>query len=445
MSETKPSFFQSVIEACTKAYRFCTHDVWNVDDGGRLSKIVKAANLAVRCFFNQEVQERACSLTYRTVLAMVPALAMLFAIARGFGFQNLVHGQLMSYFPSQRQALESALSFVDRYLSHASEGAFVGIGLIVLLYTLIMLISSVERSFNRVWGIAHDRPFYRKVTDYTALFVFIPVLMICSAGLTLFMSSMVQDALPVAFSPVVSVVLDCVPILLVWLMFTFAFWLLPHTKVNFRYAFISGMVFGSLFFLVQWIFVEGQMLVSSYNAIYGSFAFLPLLLFWMQISWMLVLMGTVMTYSLQNIYGFNYSHHDDVESISDAYFDEITIMSLAVIVNRFQEQESPLTKDDLAGGQYKIPIVLVNRVLKRLMKAGLVSEVKHTEGTEAYQPAFAIHKMTLKEVKRRLSAVGSSRFLSVADQQFSASYAKMAKADESVLVGDLLKNDKSEK
>lgn len=251
--------------------------------------------------------------------------------------------------------------------------------------------------------------------------------------------------LPLAFSPVVSFLLDLVPIVLVWLMFTFAFWLLPHTKVNFRYAFISGMVFGSLFFLVQWIFVEGQMFVSSYNAIYGSFAFLPLLLFWMQISWMLVLMGAVMTYSLQNIYGFNYSHHDDVESISDAYFDEITIMSLAVIVKRFQEQESPLTKDDLAGGRYKIPIVLVNRVLKRLKKAGLVSEVKLAEGAEAYQPAFAIEKMTLKEVKRRLSALGSSRFLSVADQQFAKSYAMMAEADESVLVGDLLKNEKSEK
>ncbi|MDO4511564.1 MAG: YihY/virulence factor BrkB family protein [Bacteroidales bacterium] len=439
MSETKASFFQSKKAFIAKAYRFCTHGVWDVEEGGRLSDIVKAANLAVKCFTNQEVQERACSLTYRTVLAAVPALAMLFAIARGFGFQNLVHGQLMEYFPSQRQALESAVGFVDSYLAHASEGAFVGIGLVMLLYTLVMLISSVERAFNKVWGIENGRPMYRKVTDYTALFLFIPVLIVCSTGLSILMSGMVQDALPVMFSPLLSLLLDVVPVVLMWLVFTLAFWLLPHTKVKFRYALISGIVFGTLFFLVQWVFVEGQMLVSGYNAIYGSFAFLPLLLFWMQISWMLVLMGAVMTYSLQNIYGFNYTHHDDVETISSAYLDEVSIMALAVIAKRFEQAEPPLEKADLAGDTYRIPIVLVNRIIDRLLKAELISEVKTAKGTEAYQPAFATEQMTLKEVRHRLSTLGSNRFLTVADQQFARSYSIMAQADDGIAVSQLLK------
>ena len=109
MSSSKPSTKDRIIQA----YKYCMHGVWHVEGGGHLNKIVRAANLAVRCFLNKEVQERACSLTYRTILSLVPALAMLFAIARGFGFQKLVHGQLMGYFPAQQEALEMAMQFVD--------------------------------------------------------------------------------------------------------------------------------------------------------------------------------------------------------------------------------------------------------------------------------------------------------------------------------------------
>ncbi|MCQ2287673.1 MAG: YihY/virulence factor BrkB family protein [Muribaculaceae bacterium] len=438
MSNNNPHTRQSLASLAMRAYRYCTHDVWNIEGSGKLHKIVKAANLAIRCFFNQEVQERACALTYRTVLALVPALAMLFAIARGFGFQNLIHGQLIGYLPSQRKALEQALTFVDRYLEHASEGAFVGIGLLVLLYTLVMLMGNVESTFNKIWGLEHGRPLYRKVTDYTALFVFIPVLMICSAGISLMLTSMGQHLLPLALSPVLHFMLDCVPLVLVWLMFTFAFWLIPHTKVSFRYALISGVVFGSLFFLLQWVFVRGQILVSGYNAIYGSFAFLPLLLFWMQLSWMLVLLGTVMTYSLQNIYGFNYSHHEDVNTISTAYLDEITIMSLALIVKRFENGQPPMGKAQLSGDEYNIPIHLANRIIDRLLKTGLITEVRTDDGDEAFLPAFTIEQMTLHNVKQRLSTLGSNRFLTVADRKFAGSYDLIANAPGDTLVKDLL-------
>ena len=438
MANARRSFFQSATASLTRAYRFCTRDVWNDENEGRVSNIVKVANLAVRNFFNHEVQERACALTYRTVLALVPALAMLFAIARGFGFQNLVHGQLMTYFPAQREALESALTFVDSYLAHASEGLFVGIGLVALFYTNISLISSVETTFNKIWGVAHNRSLYRRVTDYTAMLVFIPVLMVCSGGLSIFMSSTVQDALPVEFSPVVSLLLDCLPIVLEWLMFAFAFWLLPNAKVQFRYALLSAVVFGTIFLLVQWIFMQGQIMVSSYNAIYGSFAFVPLFLLWLQISWTLILLGAVSTYSMQNIFGFHYSHHHDVSHISPAYFEELSIMALALIVKRFSEQQPPLTKGDLAGKQYKIPIVLVNSIFSHLYKAGLISKAT-TESGDGYQPAFAIEKMTIKEVKHRLRSCGSNRFLAVADQQFAPAYSTLANASDSMLVAELIK------
>ncbi len=111
--------------------KYCISGVWN-DRRTLLSvKILKVINLSVRSFMDRDLQMRSCALTYNTVLAIIPALAMLFAIARGFGFQNLMQSELFRYFPAQRQALETALTYVDNYLAQASQGIFIGIGLLV--------------------------------------------------------------------------------------------------------------------------------------------------------------------------------------------------------------------------------------------------------------------------------------------------------------------------
>ena len=134
-------------------YNYSTSGVWSDTRRNWKVNLMKTANLSVRSFLNADLQNRAASLTYQTLLAIVPALALLFAICRGFGFQNLVESQLFSSFPAQSKALATALKFVDSYLAQSSEGIFVGIGIIFLLWTLISLISNVEDAFNKICGI----------------------------------------------------------------------------------------------------------------------------------------------------------------------------------------------------------------------------------------------------------------------------------------------------
>lgn len=131
---------------------YCISGVWDDTKSEWPVKAVKVINLSIRSFLDRDLQMRSCALTYNTVLAIVPALAMLFAIARGFGFQNLMQSELFRYFPAQRQALETALTYVDNYLAQASQGVFIGIGFIFLLWTLWSLMSNVEDTFNHVWG-----------------------------------------------------------------------------------------------------------------------------------------------------------------------------------------------------------------------------------------------------------------------------------------------------
>ncbi|MDE6559154.1 MAG: YihY/virulence factor BrkB family protein, partial [Muribaculaceae bacterium] len=289
-----------IIARIKALYNFCTVGVWKTTRDTLSVRIVKTLNLSVRSFFDRDLQMKSASLTYSSVLALVPALALMLAIGRGFGLQDLISNSLYSYFPSQHKALETSMTFVDSYLKEANNGIFVGVGIIILLWTVVSLLSTVEEAFNNVWDIKKDRTIYQKITDYIAICLLVPILMICSSGVSIFMSTIVQNNVHLAFlSPLVNISLELAPLFLVWIAFTLSYYLIPNTKVQIKYAAVAGAICAVAFQIIQLMFVNGQIYVSKYNAIYGSFAFLPLLLIWMQLSWLVLLFGCVLTYSLQ--------------------------------------------------------------------------------------------------------------------------------------------------
>ena len=400
--------------------QYCIHDVWNDTRQLWSVKALKIINLSIRSFMDRDLQMRSCALTYNTVLAIVPALAMLFAIARGFGFQNLMQSELFKYFPAQRQALETALDYVNNYLAQASQGVFIGIGLIFLLWTLISLMSNVEETFNHVWGVTTKRSLQRKFTDYTALFLLLPVLMVCSAGITIFMSDAVQNLFEGnPLSPMMHKLLSFMPIVISWLIFTAAYYLVPNTKVHFNGALLAGVLAGTLFQVVQWLFVSGQVYVSKYNAIYGSFAFLPLLLVWLQLSWLLTLAGVVLTYAWQNF--DNFAFRDKAKGISQTYSNNLAIAVLTMAIKRFKRQEGPLSHREIIR-DLDIPAQLADKLLNNLLQAGLLSKVNYNEDKDddwAIQPAFDPDDFTVNNVANRLADIGTSTFIPKADTRFA--------------------------
>jgi membrane protein len=380
---------------------------------------MKTANLSVRSFLNSNLQIKAGALTYQTMLAIVPALALMFAICRGFGFSNLLQTQLFSYFPAQQEALGTAFQFVDSYLAQSSEGIFVGIGVVFLLWTLISLISNVEQAFNSIWGIPRGRSFWRKITDYTAILLILPILMICSSGINVLMSTTLQQIFSWdILSPLVSYLLDFSSLLLVWLFFTGSYMLVPNTKVKFKNAFVAGIIAGTGFMILQWLFVSGQIYVTKYNAIYGSFAFLPLLLIWMQLVWLITLSGAVYCYSSQNIFEFSFSNQ--TEQISEGYRWRITVAVMTIAVNRFLKEKQPLN-DHQISETYGLPISLVTGAINVLTETGLLMYVVNKPGESfAVAPAIDPTTLTLGELLRRLANKGSKGFIPQFDQRFSS-------------------------
>ena len=242
------TFFSRLSDQTKHLWQYCSEGVWEDTRSNWKINTIKTLNLTVRSFLNSDLQSNSCAMTYRTLLAIVPALALLFAIGRGFGFQNLLQDELFKYFPSQHTALQAALNFVDSYLAQASEGIFVGVGIVFLLWTLISLLMNVEDAFNAVWGVTSGRSIWRKITDYTAILIILPIMMICSGGISILMSSTLQKFFDLEFlTPVLTVVLDCASYLFSCLFFTGAYMLIPNTRVKFSNAIVAGCLAGISF------------------------------------------------------------------------------------------------------------------------------------------------------------------------------------------------------
>lgn len=428
----------TVIGKCKRAYTYLTSGVWSDTRRNWMVDTVKTLNLSVRSFLNGDLQVRAAALTYQTLLAIVPALALVFAICRGFGFQNLVQSQIFSAFPAQEQAISTAMSFVDSYLSQSSEGIFVGVGILFLLWTLISLISSVEYSFNKIWNIQQGRTIWRKVTDYTAIVLILPILIICASGITVFMSSALQGALNLPIiSPLLSGILDCSSVVLVWLFFAGTYLLVPNTKVKFKNAFFAGVLAGTAFLILQWLFVSGQVYVTRYNAIYGSFAFLPLLLIWLQLVWLITLSGAVYCYSSQNIFEFSFS--DKITDIAEECRWRILLAVMTIAIRRFVEEKKPLT-DLQISLRYNLPISLVTLSANRLINEGLMMRVVQSPGSDEYalSPAVDPSTFSLGEFLRRMMKHGTSQFI----PGFARRFVKTNEALDSVINPSFAQADK---
>lgn len=409
---------QALKDKALKLWHYCAEGVWADTRHKWIVRFIKTMNLSVRSFMNGDVQSQACAMTYRTMLAFVPAIALMFAIGRGFGLQTVLEEQLLRIFPAQQVAISYVLDWVDIYLSKASEGLFVGVGIVFLLWTLISLVSNVERAFNAVWGVKTGRSFWRKITDYTAMFLILPILMICASGMNILLSSTLRSIFEFSFmTPVIKWTLEIGSWCMTWLFFAAVYMLIPNTKVKFSNALIAGVFAGTGFLVLQWLFVSGQLYVSRYNAIYGSFSFLPLLLLWLQLVWVICLSGAVICFSSQNI--FRFSFDGEVARMSPVYRGKVHIAIVAIVVHRFQRQESPVTTDELIN-KYDLPARLVSDAIDLLVKSGIlaVTLIDSNKETYGFQPAVSIDVLTIGEVARRIELIGAKDFIPGFDDNF---------------------------
>ena len=443
--EEKKPIGERISALLARTIRFVTYDIWRITENEVSGlkeiyiNIIKTVILAVRGFQSENLQTKASALTYSTLLSIVPLLAVLLGIAKGFGFQGTVRQELFDYFPGHEMELNKAFEFVESYLAQAQGGVIIGVGLILLFYTVINLISSVEDTFNDIWQIQKSRPWYRKISDYLALFLVLPVLMTASSGLSIFMSTLQNSFLGqyLFFTPLVELFLHIAPYIITTLAFTGLYVSLPNTKVRFVNGLVAGFIAGCAFQLFQFIYISGQIWVSKYNAIYGSFAALPLLLLWLQLSWLICLFGAELSYASQNVKKFSFER--DSKNISRRYKDFLTLLIASLIIKRFVKGEKPYTADELSDA-YRIPIRITTQILYLLTELNIIIEVNYGNDDRVayYQPAIDVNKITVSYLLTRMDEHGSENFKIDTSKLFSKEWkALLIKANDNILLKDL--------
>ena len=390
--------------AIRKGWAFVSEDVWKCRSNNVFIHIIKTLNLTIRCFLNEQLQQRSSALTFRTLLAIVPALVVILAIGKGFGFYSIIEEQLYIAFPAHHNALQYAFSFVDSYIEQMHTGVFIGVGIILLLWTLITLMSDIENTFNDLWNVP-NRKLARRITDYMATFILLPILLLLSNGMSIFASTLL-DKIPY-ISSLGQYIMQFSSYVLSWIFFTLAYMLLPNVKVKFKHAIFSGIICGTAFNVFQWIYLSGQIWVSKYNAIYGSFAFLPLLLLWLQLSWLICLIGIVLSYSSQNV--FNFDYEKDIKNISRNYYEQVLLTIMAIILTRRRDNKEALTCYELSQA-YMIPMPLVSRAINDLLHIDLIAPTP-INNDYAYISTIDSHQLTIGHLLRLIDEKGSKDFV----------------------------------
>ena len=427
---------------------FLLDDIWRVTDDevskkrGMFYNAIKIITLSIKEFTERRVVNKASALTYNTLLAIIPILAILFAIARGFGFANLLEDQFRSGLSSQAQAAETILTFIDSYLSHAKSGIFIGVGLILLFYTVLLLTYNMERTFNSIWQVKKPRTLYRKITDYFSMLLLLPLLILLSSGISIFISTFVKNIQEFALlAPIVKFLVRLTPFVLTWGMFTALYIFMPNTKVKFKYAIFPGILAGTAFQAFQYLYIGTQIWVSRYNAIYGSFAAIPMFLLWTQISWSICLYGAQLCYVAQNLRNFSFSK--ETENISRRYHDFLCILIMSLICKRFKTDLPPYTAESLSD-EHKIPIRLTTTILYELQDLNMIFEtpVDGDDEEMAYLPSVDINRMSVAMLLSRLDKEGSEAF-KIDRERYYASWEALSKAREDYYIstGKILLKD----
>ncbi len=364
------------------------------------NKFKKVIVFAVKGFREDRCDLRASSLTLFTLLSIVPVMAMAFGVAKGFGFQQILEKRVLELFAGQEEIIENVLEFSINLLEKTKGGLMALFGLILLFYILIKLIGHIENAFNKIWWIKDDRPFIKKFTDYIAISITAGIMVVFSSSVNIFITAYLTKflsniQLPGNIESLVSLGFKIFPFFPIWILFIFFYIFIPNKKVDIKSALAGGLIAGTIFQIAQMTYLKFQVGVSSYNAIYGSFAALPLFLIWLQASWAIVLFGAEIAFSWENTETLE-TQDIDYDKISIRLKKLIVLRIVHLCVNRFANKKTPAF-DIYIAAKMKIPLKIVKVLLAKLVECRILLEVNWKNGI-GYVPASDIECLTICDV-----------------------------------------------
>lgn len=389
-----------LIELIKKLVVFVSEKLWKVrlnkvdKKQGLLIRQVRIISLSIKGFKDDNCLTYASALTFYTLFSIVPVFALIFAISKGFGYEKTLQDQILQNYSQYKDILTNAFVYANSMLANAKGGVIAGFGIVLLLWSVMQLLLNIEDSFNDIWEIHRGRSWVRKFTDYLTIMLVGPLLLILSAGITVTLQSKVGDMHTFGFIGIW--LIKALAFLLLALVFTFLYMVLPNTKIKFMAAFNAAIISTLLFQLLGWAYIEFQIGANRLNAIYGGFAALPLFLIWVQYSWYIVLFGAEVSYSIQNV--DHYELEDDIKNLSSRYKKVISLMIANLVAKRFHRQEKALNATEISL-QLDLPSRLTRNLINQFIETGIFVEVVAEEDKEiVYVPGVPESKFTVQYI-----------------------------------------------
>lgn len=380
-----------------------TSELWNPDAlkirnrDSFLVKFIKVIAIGIRGFLTDKVSLQASALTYYLVMSLIPLLAVVFAIAKGFGFYQLLYKELAGTFADKPGLWDLLTRFTEATMK-VQSGVMAGIGLILLLWTVLSLLGRIETSFNSIWQVTLPRPWLRKIPDYLAVIVISPFFFLVSSSMTVMINAYI-NSLSASYEELyimwqsLRYLLNFANYILIWVALVFLYKAMPNTKVKWGAALFGAVIAGTVFHLVQVFYIFSQVTVSKYGAIYGSFAAIPLFLLWAQTSWIIVLFGAELAFAWQNVNQYESDVYARRLSISDARTIQVSVMYC--LAKAVVEERGALTSTQISE-QMGIPVRMVRSAVSQLLTIKFVSEVLTEDAkVNAYIPIVDVYKLKL--------------------------------------------------
>jgi membrane protein len=452
-----------------KVIKFLNRDIWIIDAKnypykGWYFNLLRVLIVAVKGYQEDNCAMRAASLTYFSLLSIVPVLGLAFGIAKGFGFET----DLKQVLSENLQVLEQQMledpadppdgmsaseeSFLDRLevmaegiIENTKGGVVAGTGLVFLFYIIIQLLHNVEDALNRIWGIKKHRPLIRKISDYITITLVGPILIFLSSSITVYIRKLIFSFTKATqiedfADPAVRIFIQFIPYTLIWTLLTLTYLILPNTKVRFRSAAIAGILAGTLYQLAQWGYITFQIGAARYGAIYGTFAAVPLFMIWLQVSWLIFLYGAEISYAIQNTRGFKAKKEHP--ELNNYHKKLVCVMISYLVIKRFEKGEEPLTAYNLSN-ELHVPLYYIKSMLYLLQQQKIVTEIG--DGSDAkYQPARDINQISLSSLKEKIDHYGendvpaiSSPLKNTAIKYLNHFEELISKSEQNVLLKDI--------
>jgi len=395
--------------------------------------------IAARGFMNDRVQLRASALTLYTMLSIIPFAAIAFGIAKGFALDQKLQDMLVKEFQTQPEVLNWILNQANSAIQATSGGYIAGIGIIILIWSVMSLLDQIESSFNHIWQISSDRPWLRKFTDYLTIMLIAPVFLILSSSMTVFVNQELVDFIAKSsilefFKPIVGFLFKLAPYVLTWVVLTILFIIMPNTKVRLVPALVSAIIAGTILQILQWLYIDLQFGITKLSAIYGSFAAIPLFIIWVQSSWIILLLGAELAFANQNLSRYEY----EAEALKVSAYQKraFVLMIMNMIVKNFAVGEKPISSECISKN-LKVPVRLVREILQELKDSGLVSVIQESEHEERlYQPAMDVNLMSVSFVLGKLDKKGSEHQIFAKTKEYDRITVMLDKFDKLVAHSD---------